>query len=85
MTWFYMLYLHSAMPRGPLKAFILHFVPEQYYANVYSIVASFALMMIFYCWHPIPTIIWDVQQPTLWYLIMGKCPRCLRSLVSLLG
>ena len=66
------LHLHSAMPRGPLKTFLRYFLPELYYKPFYSLVSAVLLLLVFFCWHPMPTIIWDVQNLTLWYIIMGK-------------
>ena len=66
------LHPHSAMPRGPLKTFLHYLLPELYYKPFYSLVSTVLLQLIFFCWHPMPTIIWDVQNLTLWYIIMGK-------------
>ena len=66
------LHLHSAMPRGPLKTLLRYLIPELYYKPFYSLVSALFLLLIFFCWHPMPAVIWDVQHPTLWHIIMGK-------------
>lgn len=65
-------HLYSAMPRGPMKAFLSYCIPETYYRPFYSLASALLVQLLIFCWHPMPTIIWDFQHPILWYIIMGK-------------
>ena len=60
------------MPRGPMKALLSYCIPEVYYRPFYSLASALLIQLLIFCWHPMPTVIWDFQHPILWYLIMGK-------------
>lgn len=55
-----------------MKALLSYCIPEVYYRPFYSLASALLIQLLIFCWHPMPTVIWDFQHPILWYLIMGK-------------
>ncbi|MBW0007758.1 MAG: isoprenylcysteine carboxylmethyltransferase family protein [Sphingomonas sp.] len=56
---------HSVMARPGFKAKWTQIVPPPAERSVYVLAASVALMILFYGWRPIDTIIWNVRNPVL--------------------
>ena len=62
---------HSVMARRRFKEAWTRIVPEAAERSVYVLIASLVLILLFWFWHPIPTMIWSVSIPWLVYLLWG--------------
>jgi protein-S-isoprenylcysteine O-methyltransferase Ste14 len=67
---------HSVMARKPFKKWWTQYVPESIERSTYVLLASLALVVLFWQWRPIPEVLWRVEQPTLAMVLIG---------ISLLG
>jgi protein-S-isoprenylcysteine O-methyltransferase Ste14 len=54
---------HSVMARPAFKAKWTRIVPPPVERSVFVLAASIALMIMFLCWRPIDTIVWNVTNP----------------------
>lgn len=54
---------HSIMVRPWFRNKHLAFIPRPYQLAFYSIVASFTLFLVFFCWQPTSTILLQIQNP----------------------
>ncbi len=63
--------LHSAMIRGPMKKLLVSFFPEQYYRQLYALVSAIILTCTLYFWQPMLTVVWEVTNETLIWVITG--------------
>ncbi|WP_024513142.1 methanethiol S-methyltransferase [Bradyrhizobium sp. ARR65] len=62
---------HSVMARMPFKRWWTQFVPVSIERSTYVLLASLALILLFWQWRPIPSIIWLVNNPTIAMVIWG--------------
>lgn len=53
---------HSVMARPGFKAWLTRFIPRSMERSTYVLVSSLCLVLLFWLWRPMPTVIWDVQN-----------------------
>jgi methanethiol S-methyltransferase len=62
---------HSVMARKPFKQWWTQFVPVAVERSTYVLLASLALLLMYWQWRPIPTVVWEIGNPTMASLVMG--------------
>lgn len=62
---------HSVMARKPFKRWWTQYVPAAIERSTYVLLASLALILVFWQWRPIPAIVWHVSEPTITAALLG--------------
>src|SRR5882672_1605543 len=62
---------HSVMARPQFKRWWTQFVPKSVERSTYVLLASCALILLFWQWRPIPAVVWHVTNPRLAMVITG--------------
>jgi protein-S-isoprenylcysteine O-methyltransferase Ste14 len=62
---------HSVMARKPFKRWLTQFVPASIERSTYVLLASLALILVFWQWRPIPAIVWEATNPALAMALLG--------------
>lgn len=62
---------HTIMARPAFKKWITRYIPKSMERSTFVILASSILLLLFWQWRPMPTVIWEVQQPMLWWALFG--------------
>jgi methanethiol S-methyltransferase len=62
---------HSVMARRRFKEWWTQYVPKPVERSTYVLFASLALVLLFWQWRPMPTVVWQLLDPPLAAAIMG--------------
>ena len=62
---------HSVMARRRFKNWWTQYVPKSVERSTYVLFASLALILLFWQWRPIPTVVWQVNDPQIAMAITG--------------
>ena len=62
---------HSVMARKQFKQWWTQFVPKSVERSTYVLLASLALVLLFWQWRPIPAVVWQVADPQAAMAITG--------------
>jgi protein-S-isoprenylcysteine O-methyltransferase Ste14 len=62
---------HSVMARRQFKEWWTQYVPKSVERSTYVLLASLALVLLFWQWRPIPAVVWHIANPTLAMTILG--------------
>nr|WP_249166745.1 methanethiol S-methyltransferase [Bradyrhizobium sp. JYMT SZCCT0428] len=54
---------HSVMARKGFKRWWTQFIPEPFERSTYMLFASLMLLLLFWQWRPIPTVVWQIEEP----------------------
>ena len=62
---------HSVMARKSFKRWWMQFVPPAIERSTYVLLASLALILLFWQWRAMPAIVWQVTNPTMGVAMLG--------------
>ena len=62
---------HSVMARRQFKQWWTQLVPKSIERSTYVLLASLALVLLFWQWRPIPTVVWQINDPQIAMAITG--------------
>jgi protein-S-isoprenylcysteine O-methyltransferase Ste14 len=62
---------HSVMARKQFKQWWTQYVPKSVERSTYVLLASLALVLLFWQWRAMPTVIWQIDDPRLAMAVMG--------------
>jgi protein-S-isoprenylcysteine O-methyltransferase Ste14 len=62
---------HSVMARKQFKQWWTRFVPQPVERSTYVLLASLALVLLFWQWRPIPAVAWEITDPRIAMALLG--------------
>jgi len=62
---------HSVMARQQFKRWWTQYVPKSVERSIYVLLASLALLLLFWQWRPIPTVVWHIDHPEIAMAVTG--------------
>lgn len=62
---------HSVMARPAFKAWWTRFVPPPVERSTYVLASNVLLILLYWLWIPIPTVIWEIHVPALRAVVWG--------------
>jgi methanethiol S-methyltransferase len=62
---------HSVMARKQFKEWWTRFVPKSIERSTYVLLASLALLLLFWQWRPMPAVVWQIADPQIAAVVMG--------------
>ena len=62
---------HSVMARKPFKQWWTQYVPKPIERSTYVLFASLTLLLLFWQWRPMPTVIWQIEEPEMAGVVTG--------------
>ncbi len=62
---------HSVMARKQFKQWWTQYVPRSVERSTYVLFSSLALILLFWQWRPIPTVVWQIDHPQIAMTVTG--------------
>jgi protein-S-isoprenylcysteine O-methyltransferase Ste14 len=62
---------HSVMARQQFKRWWTQYVPKSVERSIYVLSSSLALILLFWQWRPIPTVVWQIDNPQIAMMVTG--------------
>jgi protein-S-isoprenylcysteine O-methyltransferase Ste14 len=66
---------HSVMARKPFKAWLTEYVPLAVERSTFVLCSSVVLLLLFWQWRPIPTVVWQIADPE-WAAVVTGISLC---------
>ena len=64
---------HSVMARPGFKAWWTQIVPQSIERSTYVLFSSFALILLYWKWQPLQSVVWDVEESAGVMVLWGLC------------